>query len=147
MATYKIYALDDRNVNERDSISIQTGLLDGAYYYAGSVEADSLEIAYCASQNDNCPNPVTGYESGNPIYGPAVWNGEFAQISTKVGDVFEVDGELYRVSPAGFDRIAYGEAVKILLNNTKDNPWAPGGEHNPTPKREINTEFDNLITD
>lgn len=139
--TYKIYSLDDRKISGRDGMKVLNGLMNGSYYYAGSVEVDSLEEAWMASQNDTHPNPVTGYESGNPIYGPAIWNGEFAQPSTKVGDVFLVDGEIHRVAPAGFKRVAWGNAAEtifiILDRDAKRNPWA----------HEINEDFDSLITD
>lgn len=165
MSTYKIYCIDNlRSIDdERDPLSIMNGMMDGAYYYAGSVEADDLEGAWMATQNDNCPNEVvfsatcqttlqellrdnSDYQEvverikrQGGIIKPAVWNGEFAQRSTMVGDVFEVDGELYRVAPCGFERMAYGKTAGILVKNMKANPWAP--------KREINEDFDSLITD
>lgn len=167
MKTYKIYSLDDRNVNEYDALEIMQGLMDGSYYYAGSVQAEDIEGAWMATQNDTHANPVldadenvvigsfqdmTSKEFDNDwelagkyvadrgwTVGPAVWNGEFAQPSTKVGDVFEVDGELYRVAPCGFERMAYGKTAGILVKNLKKNRWAP--------EREINEDFDSLITD
>ena len=162
MPTYKIYSLDDRNVNEYDEKEIEKGLLDGSYYYAGSVEADDVEGAWMASQNDHHKNPVLDADgkvvlesfqdmtaklfvndwelAGKYVadrgwtVGPAVWNGEFAQPSTKVGDVFEADGVFYRCAPVGF------EVLKdALVGSLKVNRWAP--------EREINEDFDSLITD
>ena len=170
MPTFKIYALDDRNVNEYDNLECMQGLLNGSYYYAGSVEADDLEGAWMATQNDNHPNALVRVEEGTTFrFGtladllsecqgdyqeverqikrrgykvlPAVWNGEFPQRSSKVGDVFMVDGELHRVDGAGFSRLAGGESAEVMVaeKNMKANPWAP--------KREINEDFDQLITD
>ncbi len=168
MSTAKIYCLDDRYVDEYDTMSIMNGLLNGSYYYAGSVEAGNPEDAWVKSQNENHPNALVRVEEGTTFrFGtledllaeyqgdyeateraikrrgykvlPAVWNGEFAQPSTKVGDVIEMGGVLYRVAPVGMEKLAWGESAKTLVGNLRANPWAP--------KREINEDFDSLITD
>ena len=82
---------------------------------------------------------------------PAAWNGEFAQRSSMVGDLFVIDDAMvFEVGRTfGFNKISNSlRAMKKLGRvNLIDNPWAPGGLHNPAPMRELNEEFDQLLTD
>lgn len=141
---------------------VMAGLTNGCFYLAGELEVNAdvsfenhdcradyiqiLSLAYQGSQNDAHPNPVIGMESGNPVYGPAEWNGEIAQRSTSVGDLFVVDGQIFRVERHGFRQVVpYGILERHRGIALVDNPWAPGGKYRPT--RKINTEFDELLTD
>ena len=164
MAKVTIFHLNnERNVNVYDGLSIMEGMLDGEYYLAGEVEVDGLEQAWLQSQNDNHENwlerdgikfgtyndIVTEYQGdfegaeraikrrGYTVL-PAVWNGEFAQRSSKVGDVFLLDGQLYMVAGCGFKPLAHGQAAEIMVEKMAANPWKP-------VEREINEEFDALV--
>ncbi len=167
----KITALFTNNTRDAGYLSadeIRQGLRDGMFYLAGEFEVDAeaeydevkdrmdqspiLHAAFHHTQNDVHPNPVLRYESGNPVYGPAVWNGEFAQRSGMVGDLFVIDdGQVFEVGRGfGFNLISGSlRAMKKLGRvNLIDNPWAPGGEYAPAEERRpLNTEFDELLTD
>lgn len=135
-------------------------LTNGEYCLAGEIEVDDsmvdinagsneliyagvLDGAYLKTQNDAHPNPVTGYSDGMPQYGPAVWNGVFAQRSSMIGDLIVVDGHIFRVQGVGFKFIiceasldGHSEAFgKISLG---DNTWA-------SPAAAPNNEFDALV--
>lgn len=88
---------------------------------------------------------------------PAVWNindeagpGEdhaFAQRSSMVGDLFVVEGSIFRAEGVGFKKIVSYNLLERKKGITlADNPWTPGGEYD-APQRAINEEFDELLTD
>lgn len=101
---------------------------------------------------------------------PAVWNindeagpdekdHAFAQRSSMVGDLLVVEGRIYRAECAGFKAIVgYNLLDRKRGIVLADNPWAPGGDIDSiegridrdeswVPQGEINTEFDELLTD
>lgn len=153
-----LHAEDTRNAPYWEREEVMAGLTNGCFYLAGEVEVDAevdfenhdcranylpiLSQAYHVSQNDCHPNPVLRYESGNPVYGPAVWNGKFAQRSSQHGDLMVVDGQIYRVERVGFKHVvAYGILKRHRGITLADNP------EDIKPDYVINEEFDSLITD
>ena len=103
-----------------------------------------LGEAWMDSQNDTHPNYVED-KSGNVLGTleeigvdevrdrgykvlPAVWNDEadFPQRSSAVGDLFIIDGSIYRVEGMGFKRVvAYNVFNRTRGVNLSDNPYKP----------------------
>jgi hypothetical protein len=60
-----------------------------AYHEAGTIEADSLDAAFSAGQNDFAPD--------------GTWNPEHVCPSVSVGDIFvDPDGHAWEVAPIGW---------------------------------------------
>ncbi len=163
-----LFTKDTRDAGYLSPDEIRQGLRDGMFYLAGEFEVDvepvyneekdrmeydaMLDAAFRHTQNDLHPNPVLRYEGGNPVYGPAVWNGEFAQRSSMVGDLFVVDDGLVFEVGRNFDFNRISGSFRLLKKhgraNLIANPWAPGGEYETAEERRpLNTEFDELLTD
>lgn len=65
-----------------------------AYHEAGTIEADSLDAAFAAGQNDFAPN--------------GTWNPEHRCPSVSVGDVLvDPEGRAWEVAPIGWIARAY----------------------------------------
>ena len=65
-----------------------------AYHEAGTIEADSLDTAFVAGQNDFAPN--------------GTWNPEHRCPSVSVGDVLvDPEGRAWEVAPIGWIARAY----------------------------------------
>lgn len=150
-------------------------LKDGYYYEAGELDIEIdvernddgipmevLEAAWAMSQNDYWPNEVVGGKTQ-----PAVWNGLFPQRSSMVGDIFIVDGRMYRVTSAGFaDNCGYdyikNHHTGCFGINLDSNPYCQDDPQKDLTdirgipvvdtdgnvrfvRSEINKEFDDLV--
>lgn len=124
-----------------------------------------LDEAYRLSQNDVHHNPVldragnvviesfqsmASSEFGGDQYladryvkdrgwkiGPAVWNGEFAQRSSMIGDLIVVDDHVFRVHN--------GFGFKFIKMISKEEMDLGVNDYKPVPAPVINTEFDELV--
>ncbi len=72
---------------------------------------------------------------------PAVWNGEYAQRSSMVGDIFIIEGHVFRVQPVGFKFIV---AESALDGTHRRIGKLALGENRYAPKPEPRNDFDAL---
>lgn len=140
-----LHTTNTRNASFNSLEETVTDLLEGKFYVAGEVdvlEADAdnaLEEAWWKSQNDFHPNPVHP-ETGD--YLPARWNGEFAQRSSMVGDVFLLENRIYVIANTGFKELPSYEHKEgaALSFPTTENFWADKDDGWPV----FNNDFDAL---
>jgi hypothetical protein len=150
-----LHTTNTRNASFNALEQTVTDLLDGKFYFAGTVEAetadDALDLAWQWTQNDYHnmvldKNPIHP-ETGKPL--PIRWNGKFAQRSSMVGDVFLVGDTVYVVASTGFEDLnplgALGAAAAIALSSSS-NPYDDGRDGWPEDGRVFNSMFDALMT-
>ncbi len=149
-----LHTTNTRNAPFNSLAETVTDLVDGKFYVAGTVETVSqnpLGDVYQWTQNDY-HNIVLGKNPINPETGkllPIRWNGEFAQRSSMVGDVFIVDDTVHVVASTGFKRLdpagQLGAAAAIALS-PPNNPYDDGKDGWPEDGKVFNNAFDALMT-
>ena len=150
-----LHTTNTRNASFNTLEQTVTDLLNGKFYYAGTVEVetadDALGLTWQWTQNDYHnmaldKNPVHP-ETGKPL--PIRWNEKFAQRSSMVGDVFLMGDTVYVVASTGFDNLnplgALGAAAAIALSSS-NNPYDDGKDGWPENGLVFNSMFDALMT-
>jgi len=152
-----LHTTNTRNASFNSLGETVTDLLDGKFYFAGTVEVeaepddDALDLAWQLTQNDYHnmvlnENPIHP-ETGKPL--PIRWNGKFAQRSSMVGDVFLLGDTVCIVAGTGFKNVnplgALGAAAAIALSSS-NNPYDDGKDGWPEDGVVFNNMLDALMT-
>lgn len=150
-----LHTTNTRNASFNSLEDTLEDLLNGKFYYAGAVEFETADdapgLAWQWTQNDYHnmalnKNPIHP-ETGKPL--PIRWNGEFAQRSSMIGDVFLIGDTVHVVASTGFKRLdpagQLGAAAAIALSSS-NNPYDDGKDGWPEDGVVFNSTFDALMT-